>query len=115
MNNPADPASIGLLSSELISNSLHFYGPEFLLQSDNLWPVSTMSELTLPPIDQLPETKCTANVLHIHEETNCESIIQQFSSLSKLQRVLAYCFRLARRKIVLRSADQSLGWNTSMH
>jgi len=98
MNNPADPASRGLFPSELISNSLHFHGPEFLLQSDHLWPVSTMSELTLPPIDQLPETKCTANVLHIHEETNCESIIQRFSSLSKLQRVLAYCFRFARRR-----------------
>jgi len=68
INNPADPASRGLLPSDLISNSLHFHGPEFLLQFDHLWPVSTMSELTLPPIDQLPETKFTANVLHIHEE-----------------------------------------------
>jgi len=57
-----------------------------------------MSELTLPPIDQLPETKCIASVLYTHEETNCESVIQRFSSLSKMQRVLAYCFRFVCRR-----------------
>jgi len=92
-DNPADPASRGLLPSELISNSLHFRGPEFLFQPDDHCPVSTLSELTLPPIEQLPETRCTTNVSHLHEEKNCESIIQRFSSLSRLQRVLAYCFR----------------------
>ncbi|XP_008183572.1 uncharacterized protein LOC103309580 [Acyrthosiphon pisum] len=87
--NPADPASRGLLPASMVSSSLHWNGSEFLTLSEEYWPKSTFTPM-LP--DDLPETK--ADKTTVFQVTKINPPIepfQRFSSLIKMQRVLAYC------------------------
>lgn len=98
INNPADPASRGMFPKELLSCPLHLTGPDFLQHSDNQWPNAKSSEADLPTLDQLPEIRNVTQCVHmVLEDYGPEDIFRRFSSLSKLQRVLAQCFRFIAR------------------
>lgn len=92
--NPADPASRGMLPRELLSCSKHLSGPDFLRQDEVHWPV-------LPPVEvtaslNLPEVKNSVQcVLHTHEEE--VPWIERFSSISRMQGVVGYCLRFINR------------------
>ncbi|KAF0682165.1 DUF1758 domain-containing protein, partial [Aphis craccivora] len=89
--NAADPASRGLFPHELTTCNLHWTGPEFLRHPESQWPNSKHVEI---PTDQLPEFKQTQECALFLTDTNePERILQRFSSLGKMQRVLAYCLR----------------------
>lgn len=93
--NPADPASRGLLPASMVSSSLHWNGPEFLSRSKEYWPQSTF--IPMPP-DDLPETKSDkTTVLHATKIHPPIESFHRFSSLTKMQRVLTYCLRFSPR------------------
>jgi len=79
----------------MVSSSLHWNGPEFLTLPEEYWPKSTFSPL---PIEELPETKADkATVLQVNKIHPLIEPFHRFSSLIKMQRVLAYCFRFSHR------------------
>lgn len=101
--NAADPASRGLLPRELVACGLHLGGPEFLRKSAEQW--SNHLTAKIRP-DQLPEFKKQGkSILHAHTGNGLEEVLRRFSSLTKMQRTLAYVVRFAdscRRKTVER-------------
>lgn len=89
--NPADPASRGLLPSELCQNSLWWLGPSFLLLPEESWPISKKDECSdlSPCLEEQRKLVLTSS-----SETNVIlSLIDRFSSLPKIQRTLAYVLR----------------------
>jgi len=79
-NNPADPASRGMLPKELLACSKHLAVPEFLRHDDVQWPTVASGELTIS-IENLPELKTSVqHILLVHEKEDLW--IERFSSLS---------------------------------
>lgn len=98
LDNPADPASRGMLPNEMLSCQLHLHGPDFLRHCEEQWPSLKSSGSNLPVVDQLPEVKDMVQyALLAHEEDEPEEVLRRFSSLMRLQRVLAQCFRFIAR------------------
>ncbi|XP_022164862.1 uncharacterized protein LOC111029924 [Myzus persicae] len=96
--NPADPASRGLLPATMASSSLHWNGPEFLNRPEKDWPASTFSPV---PLEELPETKADkATVLQVTKNLPPIEPFHRFSSIVKMQGVLAYCFHFSRRPVL---------------
>ncbi|XP_050054711.1 uncharacterized protein LOC126549477 isoform X2 [Aphis gossypii] len=88
-------ASRGLLPSQLVASQLHLNGPEFLRQPEEQWPSQTLTRL---PSEQLPDYKQPVKcVLHILKCKESEEIFRRFSSLTRMQRTLAYVWRLIDR------------------
>ncbi|KAL1448332.1 hypothetical protein WDU94_014009 [Cyamophila willieti] len=89
--NPADLATRGLLPTQVMSQyEFWFHGPEFLHDDRSTWPASP----TLPATDKLPELK--PNVVLISQDKPVPamiSLIEKYSSLTKLQHVVAWMFR----------------------
>ncbi|XP_016657856.1 uncharacterized protein LOC100576055 [Acyrthosiphon pisum] len=91
LDNPADPASRGMLPEELLTNRLHLNGPEFLYDPNCQFSSLMLNEF---PPEQLPEIKTSfKNVLFVQDSIQPSDMISQFSTITKMQRVLAYCFR----------------------
>ncbi|KAL0880978.1 hypothetical protein ABMA27_002135 [Loxostege sticticalis] len=98
--NPADSASRGLSPDELINNHLWWTGPQWLAQDQHQWPDEpvTASTTTLESDEQISCEK-RSNVLTVTTtgDSSCDNIFDQlinkFSSLRKIQRILAYCYR----------------------
>lgn len=88
-NNPADIGSRGLFPTELAGSSLWWAGPNFLLDSRRAWlPFdSGIAEENLPEAKNLCLVVASSSVVFI------ETLISRYSSLDKLQRVLAYILR----------------------
>ncbi|KAJ8962528.1 hypothetical protein NQ318_000919 [Aromia moschata] len=87
--NPADLISRGLLPENLIQNKLWWSGPAWLLEDSNCWPISS----NIDTVD-IPESKSVV-LTSITEFGNSidDDIFTRFSSLTKTQRVIAYCLR----------------------
>jgi hypothetical protein len=92
--NPADCASRGVSPAELINNSLWKTGPQFLKNSSITYKRPNNNETQ---VDKSIKAHCG-----IAEEC----VLNKYSSLSKLVRVIAYCRRFLRVKdmeVVIRS------------
>nr|XP_033339068.1 uncharacterized protein LOC117227701 [Megalopta genalis] len=85
-DNPADALSRGQLPVEFIQNSVWKHGPSWLSQDESFWP-----QLKLPSLDMLPEIRSKTCLLTTTAAL-CE-ILQRCSSITKLQRIVAYCLR----------------------
>lgn len=85
--NPADHLSRGLSPGSLICNELWWHGPPWLSLSDKWWPITAVNVEKA----HLPEVR-TQTITLVTNINECD-IFNKFSSLSKLQRVLAYCLR----------------------
>ncbi|GFR24172.1 integrase catalytic domain-containing protein [Trichonephila clavata] len=87
--NPADLLTRGITSSDLINSEKLWHGPEWLKDSENLWPNLEGFEL----IDS--ETVELKSSLIVNLTITREKIIDpdKYSSLLKLLRVTAYIFR----------------------
>ena len=94
-DNPADPASRGLLPSELINNNLWWSGPEWLQQE--ALPKSTAT-LEPDPEKVAEEFKKSAAIVSV--STVNHDIFSRFSSLDKLKRATAYWMRYINNKRV---------------
>lgn len=86
-DNPADCASRGLLPHELVSHHLWWRGPEWL-QSPNLVPFFPAQ---FP--EQLLEQKQVALLATASTLSFLDELLNNISSLPKIQRIIAYCRR----------------------
>ncbi|XP_075151664.1 uncharacterized protein LOC142225706 [Haematobia irritans] len=85
--NPADLGTRGCTASELSTNSLWWYGPEWLSKSAKFWPKSpTFKEPVL-------ERK----LLNFHTDTQLDDILDRFSSFNRALRVLCFVYRFVRK------------------
>ncbi|CAI6357679.1 unnamed protein product [Macrosiphum euphorbiae] len=95
--NPADCVSRGLFPSEAIDHKLYWNGPPFLTLPECEWPV-TFFEPILPSL--LPEVKAKCPIslttLTTNSSVNDKEWVTRFSSLTRLQRVMAYVYRFIR-------------------
>jgi hypothetical protein len=90
--NPADCASRGISPSELKSHKLWWNGPPFLYKFECISHEPTCTKDAEIEIKR-EERKITSLMTQTKEEPkNCD-LLQKYSSLSKLKRVTAYCFR----------------------
>lgn len=90
-DNPADPASRGLLPKSMLSSFIYWNGPEFLWLPEDQWPQSKF--IVLAP-DQLPETRPNVIMtLTVNVPPSSLDFIDRFSSLGKMLRVLSYILR----------------------
>jgi len=83
-SNPADLISRGIEPTTLSTSTLWWKGPQWLSQEPSSWPTTEINT----PIDHLE----IRNV-HIACLQTPEDIIQRFSKLNRLIRVIAYCKR----------------------
>ncbi|KMQ87939.1 bel12-ag transposon polyprotein [Lasius niger] len=88
--NPADCASRGISPRELVSHSLWWTGPAWLRKDKESWPDRHLDV----DDNKLPERRATSNVAEVFKEPE---LLLQFSSLQRLLRVTAWCFRWKRR------------------
>lgn len=92
LSNPADLASRGLRADKLLSSSLWWSGPQYLLEGTSSWPqfpTSNQHDLKLPE---------TVSSYHIDILNKTENLINTLfpkysSNLYKLQRMMAYVLR----------------------
>ncbi|XP_037932602.1 uncharacterized protein LOC119667384 [Teleopsis dalmanni] len=107
-DNPADIPSMGVYGDNLISNTLWWHGPNWLIKDEGNWPEND----EVIDLNLIPETRKTA-ICTVVDITKDDNIINRFSSLNKLLRVTAYCLRFvynyhkkkSERKIDNLSAD----------
>jgi len=87
--NPADYASRGMKSSDLLNNSMWFYGPKFLKMSLNEWPNSDTSD------DTAEELRVPYQVALFSTKSNdvIEMLNERVSQFSRMCRVYAYACR----------------------
>ncbi|XP_065162139.1 uncharacterized protein [Atheta coriaria] len=85
--NPADLITRGVAPNKLKENKLWWQGPTWLTQEKETWP-------TQPMIRKVISTPATINILMVKPNS---SIINRFSSLHKMLRVLTYCQRFRTR------------------
>ena len=104
LQNPADLPSRGLNGEQLATNIVWWNGPEFLCQSEQLWPVhptsTTVPEEAMKEIVKNPQpvTHSFANTdAHQEPVTRLDKIIDcnSYSTLTRLLRVTAYVLRFA--------------------
>lgn len=107
-DNPADLASRGILLSEVGDNPMWWYGPTWLTKQKSCWPTSVREIKTDL---ELRKTVCSTSIVAVKNEFM--EIMRRYSTISKLKRVTAYCFRFInnlkntsnRRKGVLTVAE----------
>lgn len=83
-DNPADCISRGLSPSQFLDNKIWLEGPQWLAQEESCWPVSTITLATVPE-------KRSIITLSLNKVSN--DLLSRFSSISLLNRVVAYIFR----------------------
>lgn len=86
-NNPADLISRGIEPSLLKNATLWWKGPAFLAGGKAF---EHRSEIQIESFDNLPEARAVVNLAF---QPECSIMFQKYSSLWKLQRIIAYCFR----------------------
>lgn len=95
--NPVDCASRGLLPSEIINHPLWWTGPPYLLEPQTKWP--TLNITTNEDNDETVATEMRKIVVCGVTLTNeIFGLMDKFSSLSKILRILAYCLRLSKSR-----------------
>lgn len=82
--NPSDYLSRGVKCSEIGYLDMWWHGPQFLYLSKSEWPQDPCHVLNLPDLRKI-KTICTTTVLNT---PNINNIIEQFSDLTKLKRVV---------------------------
>lgn len=88
-HNPADTISRGSSTSEIENSNLWWHGPGFLITNDFNHKINCID------YDKLPEIKKSVVSLTSISKPN-RDIFSKYSSLSKLQHVVAYCVRFKR-------------------
>lgn len=83
--NPADIISRGLEPEELANSELWWNASPWLSKDEEFWP---KHHITVP--DEIPERKVNVHVSTFNRQLD---IFTKYSSLTKLQRVMAYVFR----------------------
>ena len=88
LQNPADLVSRGQLPQEFINCMLWKKGPEWLSLEDSYWPPTNIEAI------ELPEKHVKSIIMRCLTITiNKTNILQKYSSIGKLTRVMAYANR----------------------
>lgn len=104
--NPADCVSRGMFPKEAILHSLYWDGPCFLHESPEDWSLATFPRLS----SQLPEVKTVKQVCLLSNDlSNTDSFMNRFSSLTRLQRSLAYSLRFVYARFFGQPLSQAKG------
>lgn len=90
-DNPADVASRGILPAQLLLHNLWWHGPAFLQLKRNEWPIVP----TNPILIDSPVTEIAVAVSSL--DTDFSTVIEKFSNLQTLVRVVARCLIFARK------------------
>lgn len=104
--NPADIISRGCGTANLSENSLWWYGPDWLKEKYEKWPINK----DINSVDKkllISESKET-NVFTILAYENF-SVINNWSSLNKLRRIIAHCFRFIHNSKKINKLNKSVG------
>lgn len=89
--NPADLATRRLSPVQLSENSIWWTGPHWLVQPSSVWP----KELQLPSNkDNLEECSVHMSNIKINKHHQPWELIHKYSSLQRLVRITAICFRV---------------------
>lgn len=88
--NPVDCASRGLYPEELLQHPLWWNGPAFLCQDPTTWPPTHSNKIESDLTNS--EERRTTLVLTINTQ-QVEQLLQNFSSLPTIIRIVAYCSR----------------------
>ena len=94
-DNPADVASRGLPPSDLVCNTLWWFGPQWLNRPPEEWPMRT----DLYTTEELPETKSVVMTVVF---SGTEEFAARFSSFIRMLRTAAWCLcftRIVRLKL----------------
>lgn len=88
--NPADIPSRGTFGDALAENITWWRGPDWLKRNEQYWPADN----SLTEMQDIPEVRQSHVILARHRNCpNGDEIFLRFSSMSKLQRISAYCLR----------------------
>ncbi|XP_046590191.1 uncharacterized protein LOC124293393 isoform X2 [Neodiprion lecontei] len=85
--NPADALSRGQFPREFLNNDSWLRGPAWLTQPESVWP-----QVAVTPQKDLPGIKKS---LCMFSQSQSEEIFKNFSSYTRLIRVVAYCLRFS--------------------
>ncbi|XP_050301530.1 uncharacterized protein LOC126739765 [Anthonomus grandis grandis] len=91
--NSADCASRGLTASKLIYHDLWWKGPAFLWHPKSSWPdsVRDLPKKDFSAVNMEEKRKVFTTTVENH---TLDLLINKFSSLPKIQRILSYCLRV---------------------
>ncbi|XP_011859050.1 PREDICTED: uncharacterized protein LOC105556567 [Vollenhovia emeryi] len=93
-DNPADIISRGMLPIELMHSRLWWQGPSYLTSPESQWPSGNFSLLKTG----MPEQKITCAIIASSSSNFVNELIDKFSNLNKICRILAYCSRVFKPK-----------------
>ncbi|XP_046492940.1 uncharacterized protein [Neodiprion pinetum] len=84
--NPADQLSRGQSPEEFVRNDLWRTGPSWLKEEESTWPTF---KIQIPTLDEeMRKDSCFTVAVNNHE------ILERYSSIDKLRRILSYCLRM---------------------
>jgi len=89
-DNPADIISRGCCPSKLTNTPLWWYGPDWLVNDEKDWPKSNKNENIINL--EIPEAR-SVTLATFDARPQYPSLINRYSSLNRLLRVVAYCLR----------------------
>lgn len=95
-DNPADCASRGLFPSQLKDHPLWWRGPPWLSATPEAWPAQP-SMVALPD-STLVEERIDSNLVTEEDPHPLQHLLENFSSLLKIQRIVAYVIRFGSRQ-----------------
>lgn len=92
-DNPADHCSRGLSSGKLAECASWWVGPDWLAKDISCWPGNSRFEFS----DDIPELRpnaCLAQATIVPNEPSLIfTLLERYSSLTRVQRILAWCLR----------------------
>ena len=88
LDNPANSVSRGQMPQEFVQSTSWPPGPTWLVKSEDMWPSTTLLLKEIPEL-RAPATPQVSMNLTISKW----SLLERYSELTKLKRVLAYCLR----------------------
>nr|CAI5841713.1 unnamed protein product [Callosobruchus analis] len=91
-DNPADLVSRGISASQLPSCKIWWHGPVWLIKPENEWPQPLYQARNKIEIEHIPEKRHLQVSLVVKHDF---SILDKYSSLYRLQRIVAFCLRFA--------------------
>ena len=89
-DNPADAPSRGQYPLELLETSLWFEGPSWLSLEESLWPKESKLHLDKLDIESEARRQAMSMVVNRDQENCILALLDRFSSLQKIIRVVAY-------------------------